>query len=47
MEYVSNNAEIAKLVGEKGKLICKENFDYLTLGKQCSIFLTQLIQNAK
>jgi glycosyltransferase involved in cell wall biosynthesis len=47
MEYVSNNAEIAKLVGEKGKLICKENFDYLALGKQCSIFLTQLIQNAK
>lgn len=47
MEYVANNPEIAKLAGEKGKLICKENFDYLALGKQCSIFLTQLIQNAK
>ena len=27
MEYVANNPENAILVGEKGKLICKENFD--------------------
>ena len=47
MEYVANNPENAILVGEKGKLICKENFDYLVLGKQCSIFLSQLIKNRK
>jgi glycosyltransferase involved in cell wall biosynthesis len=47
MEYVANNPENAKLVGEKGKLICKQNFDYLILGKQCSIFLSQLIKNGK
>jgi glycosyltransferase involved in cell wall biosynthesis len=45
MLFVARNPEIAKLAGEKGKVICQEKFDYLALGKQCSIFLEQLTKN--